>query len=54
MQSLIGGNGKLNRYVLVLNQNYEPLHITHAKRAVILILLGKAELIERYDDEIRC
>ncbi|TET46161.1 HNH endonuclease [candidate division TA06 bacterium] len=39
----------LSRNVLVLNQNYEPLSITKAKRAVVLIYLGKAELVERYD-----
>jgi len=40
----------LNRNVLVLNQNYEPLSITRAKRAIILIYLGKAEIVERYRD----
>jgi 5-methylcytosine-specific restriction endonuclease McrA len=39
----------LNREVLVLNQNYEPLSITKARRAVILLYLGKAEMVERYD-----
>jgi 5-methylcytosine-specific restriction endonuclease McrA len=31
--------------VLVLNQNYEAMSICNIKRAVILIFLGKAELI---------
>jgi len=39
----------LNREVLVLNQNYEPLSITKARRAVVLLYLGKAEMVERYD-----
>jgi len=39
----------LNRQVLVLNQNYEPLSITKARRAVILLYLGKAEMVETYD-----
>ena len=39
----------LNRYVLVLNQNYEPLAITKARRAIILVYLGKAEVVEKYD-----
>lgn len=39
----------LNKYVLVLNQNYEPLSITKAKRAIILLYIGKAEMIEKYD-----
>jgi len=37
----------LNRSVLVLNKNYEPIAICDAKRAIILIILGKAELVER-------
>ncbi len=37
----------LSERVLVLNQNYEPLAICNAKRAVVLMYLGKAELIER-------
>lgn len=32
--------------VLVLNQNYEPLNICRARRAVILIYRGKAEMLE--------
>ncbi len=36
----------LNQLVLVLNQNYEPLSVCRAKRAVVMVLLGKAEIIE--------
>ncbi len=32
--------------VLVLNQNYQPLNICNAKRAIILLGRGKAELLE--------
>jgi 5-methylcytosine-specific restriction endonuclease McrA len=32
--------------VLVLNQNYEPLNICSVRRALNLVLLGKAELLE--------
>jgi len=32
--------------VLVLNQNYEPLNVCNMRRAVILVLRGKAEIIE--------
>lgn len=39
----------LNSNVLVLNQNYEPLTITKARRAIILVYLGKAEIVERYN-----
>ncbi|MFH0942449.1 MAG: HNH endonuclease [Chloroflexota bacterium] len=32
--------------VLVLNQNYQPLNICLARRAVVLMTLGKAEMLE--------
>jgi 5-methylcytosine-specific restriction endonuclease McrA len=43
----------LNGSVLVLNQNYEALSVCHARRAIILVLLGKAEIVEKHDREIR-
>ena len=36
----------INLPVLVLNQNYEPLNICRARRAVMLIYRGKAEMLE--------
>jgi len=36
----------VNFPVLVLNQNYEPLNICRARRAVVLIYQGKAEMLE--------
>ena len=39
----------LNRNVLVLNQNYEPLSVCSVRRAVIMMLLGKVEMIETMD-----
>jgi 5-methylcytosine-specific restriction endonuclease McrA len=42
----------LNRNVLVLNQNYEPLSVCTARRAVVLVYLGKAEIIERCDGQV--
>jgi len=36
---------KLNRPVLILNVNYEPLNICNTKRALSLIFDGKAEII---------
>jgi 5-methylcytosine-specific restriction endonuclease McrA len=36
----------LNRNVLLLNQNYEPLSICGLRKAVILLYLDKAEVIE--------
>ena len=35
--------------VLVLNQNYEPLSVCTVKRAVVLVFLGKAEIVETAD-----
>ena len=35
-----------NSPVLVLNQSYEPLNICHARRAMMLVLDGKAEMLE--------
>ncbi len=35
-----------NLPVLVLNQNYEPLNICRARRAVLLLYHGKAEMLE--------
>jgi len=36
----------LNLPVLVLNQNYEPLNICNTKRAIVLVVVGKAEVLE--------
>jgi len=36
----------INLPVLVLNQSYEPLNICRARRAVILLYQGKAEMLE--------
>ena len=36
----------INLPVLVLNQSYEPLTICRARRAVVLIYRGKAEMLE--------
>ncbi|MDD5082012.1 MAG: HNH endonuclease [Dehalococcoidales bacterium] len=35
-----------NLPVLVLNQNYEPLNICRARRAIVLLFQGKAEMLE--------
>ncbi|MBD3403769.1 HNH endonuclease [candidate division GN15 bacterium] len=39
----------INRNVLMLNQNYEPLTVCPARRAMILLFQGKAEMIETAD-----
>lgn len=36
----------INIPVLVLNQNYLPMNICSARRAVVLMLRGKAEMVE--------
>ena len=39
--------------VLVLNFTYEPLHFTNAKRAITLLLSGKADIVETSPRVIR-
>jgi len=41
----------LQSAVLLLNQNYEPLTILRARRAVTLLLLGKVDLIENVNGQ---
>jgi 5-methylcytosine-specific restriction endonuclease McrA len=36
----------INLPVLVLSQSYEPVTICRAKRAIVLVYLGKAEMLE--------
>ena len=36
----------VNSPVLVLNQNYQPLNISRVRRAVVLLLCDKAEVLE--------
>lgn len=38
--------------MLVLNQDYEPLSVCNVKKAIVLIILGKAELIEAADGKV--
>jgi len=39
----------VNKTVLVLNQNYEPLNICNVRRAIVLIIGGKAEILESHE-----
>ena len=41
----------LSRNVLVLNQNYEPLSVCTVKRAVVMVFLDRAEIIETLDGQ---
>lgn len=38
---------------LLLNVTYEPLKVISWKRAVTLLMLGKVEVVEEYNDDIR-
>lgn len=38
-------NGILSKPVLILNVNFEPLHVCNTKRALALIISGKAEIV---------
>jgi len=42
----------MNRKVLVLNHNYEPLSVCNVRKAVILLYLGKAELVEARNGDL--
>ena len=41
------------RVVLLLNQNYEPLNVCSVRRAILLLLMGKVEILENGSGEIR-
>ncbi|MCS7253954.1 MAG: HNH endonuclease [Armatimonadota bacterium] len=43
----------LSANVLVLNHNYEPLNLTSVRRAIVLILKGRAEVVKHNDSVIR-
>lgn len=45
------GHQHLNGFhsVLVLNHNYEPLNVCNIRRAIILVITGKAEILEAYE-----
>ena len=46
--------GKMDEIaVLVLNYSFEPLHFTNARRAITLLLAGKAESVESSPRVIR-
>ena len=36
----------MNTPVLVLNANYEPINVCRTRRALVLVIVGKAEIIE--------
>ena len=47
----MGPGSCLNRHVLVLNNSFQPVHVCSARRALILVMLDKAEVLE-YNDHL--
>ena len=43
----------VNKKVLLLNNSYEPIQIIGGKKAVIMLLLDKVDLIEKTNSFIR-
>jgi 5-methylcytosine-specific restriction endonuclease McrA len=52
-RAFAGGQGRLTGGVLVLNATFEPLHIVSLRRAIVLLLKEKAEVIEAAEAKIR-
>ena len=46
-------NNLLNRKVLVLNSSYEPLMVINAKRAILLVLSEKVDIIVNYSEFLK-
>jgi 5-methylcytosine-specific restriction endonuclease McrA len=42
----------VNKAVLVLNQNYEPLNVCNVRRAIVLVIDGKAEILEAHNASV--
>jgi 5-methylcytosine-specific restriction endonuclease McrA len=42
----------MNAEVLVLNSDFEPLNVCHIRRAVVMVYLGKADVLHAHDLEI--
>jgi len=40
----------MNQEVLVLNSDYEPLNVCNARRAIIMVYLGKADVLHLNDE----
>ncbi len=49
---VFAGSG-MSEPVLVLNRNFEPLNVCDTRRAIGLLLLGRAEIVENGRGEIR-
>ncbi len=42
----------MNAPVLVLNQSYEPLSVCNVKKAILLLIMDKAEIVEHHSNKI--
>jgi hypothetical protein len=40
-------------WTLLLNSTFEPLKVVTWKKAIIMVMLGKVEVVEEYDRVIR-
>jgi 5-methylcytosine-specific restriction endonuclease McrA len=40
----------MNHEVLVLNSDFEPLNVCHMRRALVMVYLGKADVLHAHDD----
>ncbi|HZT42356.1 MAG TPA: HNH endonuclease [Chthonomonadaceae bacterium] len=40
----------MNQEVLVLNNDYEPLNVCNLRRAIVLVYLGKADILHAHED----
>ena len=41
----------MNQEVLVLNSDYEPLNVCHIRRAIVLVYLGKADVLHTHGED---
>ncbi len=53
VRAFVGGQGRLAGGVLVLNATFEPLHIISLRRAIVLVLKEKAEILEAAEARVR-
>jgi 5-methylcytosine-specific restriction endonuclease McrA len=51
--SVAGGHGPGTSRVLVLNATYEPINVCTVRRAAVLVLKAKAEVVERGNGKLR-
>jgi len=53
VNGLSNGVSVLSKSVLVLNQSYEPIHVCSARRAIVLVFRGRAEVVEACEENVR-